>query len=348
MFYWTFFRFLTISSLKLNYGFFRFSNYRIHFLDNYYDVSNYDQPVAPFVHETVGGVSPSTSSSSYINFNNVQLTTHDGLIFDEPHTIESFQFQDRVEIVNKYDPNSIMEGNIFMMRLEGQNTPTYYERTYIRLQEVLASIGGMVKALFMMARFVNIIFTFLWTKPLMLKKIFSTFITSESLHAYKSNLESKKSLQSPRKIKLTEEESNSKDMSQSKDLFTSAIDNHMKNDNGFVKPIPVTTFKRSKSFMSKARTKMLNLEVFNNSVNIKNKIFNEFSIYKIYFELEKLKRILFSKEQSTAFTRIKLDINSLLQDEPSNAKLRNRDLIDKLKKDDEKISQRIGDMLKES
>lgn len=135
----------------------QWSNYRIHFFDNYFDIMNYEEPVVKYIMEIRGAASESTTASNYINFVNVDLLTHDGLIFDNTKQISSYKFLDRVEIVSKILKEEERE-MIFFFRLEGQNHPTLYDRTYSTLQEILANIGGLVKILFLMAQIVNNIY----------------------------------------------------------------------------------------------------------------------------------------------------------------------------------------------
>ena len=131
------------------------SNYRINLINKMFDTNNYKNPVSSMVQEIRGSVSPSTYSSNYLNLNNVQFKTHNGLMFDNIEVIDSFNFNDRVEIVASIMPGGPNEDSIFMFRLEGQNIPVIYERYYTRVQEVLANIGGVVKCIFLIMKFIN-------------------------------------------------------------------------------------------------------------------------------------------------------------------------------------------------
>ena len=72
----------------------------------------YEQPVSRYNMQNLCGASLSTISANFINFNNVEFITHDGLIFDKTNNIQSYKFQDRVEkvsnIVNKNDQKLIV------------------------------------------------------------------------------------------------------------------------------------------------------------------------------------------------------------------------------------------------
>ena len=58
------------------------------------------------------------------------------------------------------------------------------------------------------------------------------------------------------------------------------------------------------------------IEILNNidnSKKVKKKILNEFTIYKMFFEIEKLKRILFEREELEVFHMIKIDMASIFE-----------------------------------
>ena len=332
------------------------SNYRLHFLDNYYDVTNYQEPVLPFLHEIMGASSATTSAQNYINFNDVFCTTHDGLIFDNPHTLQSWSFQDRIEIVNKYDPSTYGNGHVFMLRLEGQNTPTYYERTYVRLQEVLASIGGVIKVLFLMARILNSMVNIIKIKPFIVRRFFNDFFNNVSVQKWENfSLRKKKYTQTqqnaapsprieifensniwmvdaseekfPNVIKIEKEENNIKEKTNENS------DNMQKNSN--------------LSLWGMIKTRCKEYLFYRRKNKIKNKIFNELTIYKIYFDLEKLKRILLNSDQREAFERIKLSINLILNEKTDERK--NMQLIETLIKEyDNKINMNLARLLIES
>ena len=69
------------------------------------------------------------------------------------------------------------DNEVFFFRLEGQNSPIHYERTYITLQEILANIGGLIKVLFIVAKFLLAIYNRMAIKQDLLVLVFSKFIS---------------------------------------------------------------------------------------------------------------------------------------------------------------------------
>ena len=150
------------------------SEYRLIFIDNYFDSMNYKNPIIRFSQEIVASAGSDITSYNYVDMNNVKINTNDGLIFDNVRTIQSYKYQNNVEIVKKKEDNFI-----FRIIMEGENSPVFVVRNYVRLQEVLANIGGVFKCLFLLAQFVNYSYNKLKIQRNFLKKVFSNFIFSK-------------------------------------------------------------------------------------------------------------------------------------------------------------------------
>lgn len=150
------------------------SDYSIQILDNYFDVMNYIEPIVRYTMEIMGRASPLNKAMNYINFNNVELITHDGLVFDTNEQVDSYRFMDRVEIVSKRQGDE--DSLIFFLRLEGQNRPIFLDRTYLTLQEVLANNGGLVNILFLFAKFINFFYCNFIVKQDLFWKVFRFLI----------------------------------------------------------------------------------------------------------------------------------------------------------------------------
>lgn len=71
-----------------------------------------------------------------------------------------------------------------------------------------------------------------------------------------------------------------------------------------------------KNFHKRKKNELL--ENLDNSQRMQKKIFNEFTFYKLYFEMEKLKMILFDETQLRAFNLIKINSNYLFCENKEN------------------------------
>jgi hypothetical protein len=111
------------------------------FIDNYFDVTDYRKPIVKYVNTINGILGPDHISNNWLNYLKVNLTTQDGLIFDDKKDKESYKFDYRVEIVGA----SIGDSQILNLNFYLQNMTQFYNRSYMKLQDVLANIGGIVK-----------------------------------------------------------------------------------------------------------------------------------------------------------------------------------------------------------
>ena len=82
--------------------------------------------------------------------------------------------KDNAEIVQKQES---FDEPVFILTLEGENSALNIERHYVKVQEVLASIGGVFKCLFLFAQMINFSYNQLKIKKGFLKKIYSNFVS---------------------------------------------------------------------------------------------------------------------------------------------------------------------------
>lgn len=314
------------------------SNYKINFVDNMFDTNNYVDPVSKFVHQIDGQGSPTNFAANYMNLLNIDFRTHDGLVFDNVNEKKSYQFNDRVEIVSPILEDSPNVGRIFMFRLELQNTPKVYERYYTRVQEVMGSIGGVLKFLFVAAKIINYLLTFVNDRKILLKSVFSNYLMFSHLTEIKSLplhfLQSKNQLGVANKI-FQRIEAKSNEV-----VNTIETGKHIKPNDALDESMKISlpsfitkTFRREVSKKEDAVLKNLDISNF-----LIKKILNEKTLYKIFFEMEKLKLVLFNKNQMDAFNFFKLELSDI--NKVGNSKTMNLDLY-RLEKSKEKVDQAL-------
>lgn len=89
------------------------------------------------------------------------------------------------------------------------------------------------------------------------------------------------------------------------------------------------------------------IQNFKNSHKLKKRVFNELTIYKMFFEIEKFKVILLDSIQREAFKYIKLDFKSIF--EQNNEILFDFEKTSRfLSKSERDIDQKLAFLLKES
>lgn len=315
------------------------SNYRINFVDNMFDTNNYANPISKFVHQIDGQSSPTNFATNYMNFLTIDFRTHDGLVFDNVNELKSYQFNDRVEIVSPILEDGPNMGRVFMFRLGLQNTPKVYERYYIRVQEVMGCAGGVLKFLFFAANILNSMMTFINDRKTLLKSVFSNYIMFYPVNEIKSAsanfIQSKNQSGFVNKIfKKIKEKSNEAANSLETDKQQNKV--NVAFDESMDISLPSFIAKSFKKGMSKKDDAVLNsLDISN---YLRKNILNEKTLYRLFFEMEKLKLVLFNKNQIDAFNFLKLELSDL--NKMANSKPINLDLY-RLQKSEEKIDKTL-------
>ena len=123
---------------------------RFFIIDHYPDVYDYKKPFSKYLNNIDNGLSDGTCAFNHLNFNPTTTITHDGLFFD--HTVD--------DVAYIFDQNEkASEGSEFGIYLAFyfwlQNRIVYYERTYKRIQDVIAEIQGMADLVIFIATVIN-------------------------------------------------------------------------------------------------------------------------------------------------------------------------------------------------
>jgi hypothetical protein len=126
--------------------------YQFKFIDRYFDVSNYNHPEIKYLNNIAGIISFDTMVQNNLNFNAVNMKTHTGFLLDEIEEFISLKFDFNEKISNR---RGIGDANFFEIAFYLQNLPFFYERFYIKIHDVLASVGGVVQALSIIGSILN-------------------------------------------------------------------------------------------------------------------------------------------------------------------------------------------------
>ena len=129
-------------------------------IDNYPDILNYRSPLTKYFYTVTSAISNGVYIVNHLNFNPVNVFTHNGIFFDnivedhsyifvqnEKHTIDSST------LAHDQTTNGCLIGIYFWM----QNTLQYYERVYSRLQDNLSYIGGIYSVVESVAYILNLL-----------------------------------------------------------------------------------------------------------------------------------------------------------------------------------------------
>lgn len=143
-------------------------------IDNYPDVLNYNHPFKNYFYSMNTMLYLNSFFSNDITFNPALLKTNYGIVFDRSRTKYTYMFNDLVKVINNeeyeltdeegnkiYDENGnvVKKSTDFVSHfsLYMGNRMQHYERTYIKLQDLLSKIGGFGKTTFIILSTVNLV-----------------------------------------------------------------------------------------------------------------------------------------------------------------------------------------------
>lgn len=121
-------------------------------IDNDFDISIYKNPVLSYILDVKNHLTGDTITNNNLNFNPVEINTDDGFFFEDHSVKTSFRLDLNEKIVYTKKPNTkVLSGWCFLM----QNKVETYSRTYPKIQDTLANLGGAGKAIFIIAGIIN-------------------------------------------------------------------------------------------------------------------------------------------------------------------------------------------------
>ncbi len=123
-------------------------------IDNNFDITLYKNPVQTYLLEITNHLTGNTITCNNLNFVPVNILSNDGFIFNTNKLIESFRFDLNEKLLyDKNEDNSVLSSFYFIMG----NKVEIYMRTYPKIQDALANIGGISKAILMFCFIINYI-----------------------------------------------------------------------------------------------------------------------------------------------------------------------------------------------
>ena len=144
-------------------------------IDNYPDVLNYKHPFKKYFYSMNSILYTNSFIANDINFNPALLKTNYGIVFEISRIKYTYMFDEIIKVLNDeeytllddegkkiYDENGkeirISSGFVSTFNIFIGNRLQHYERTYIKLQDLLSKIGGFGKTTFLISSTINILF----------------------------------------------------------------------------------------------------------------------------------------------------------------------------------------------
>jgi hypothetical protein len=125
---------------------------KIFFANNYFDVNKYETPIQTFISNTGSNFNTESYVQTNLLITPVTITTHDGLVFENEYSKTSYKYEDavRTTVTRTVTDPTLDSYSFYLMNYVQTN-----DRFYKRFQDVLARIGGFVKALVLMCQVLN-------------------------------------------------------------------------------------------------------------------------------------------------------------------------------------------------
>jgi len=132
--------------------------------DHYSDVLNYHKPFKKYLYSVSNMLYPNSYTVNNMNFNPSIIKSHNGIFFDNIVQELSYLFtqnekvtmDEKIEVQDEsgniiFESTGIVSSYYFWL----QNRLQFYERNYKRLQDTLSTIGGINRAVFILAVIIN-------------------------------------------------------------------------------------------------------------------------------------------------------------------------------------------------
>jgi len=126
---------------------------QLKFIDNMFDVGNYKEPISKYINNKSVAIKKDTLSNLYLNFMAVKIVSRDGFIFDSTTDPDSYAFDFHSEAFTETKGNVIHLTEFWIL-----NNAQNYERSYPKLQNIAAEIGGLYRFFIIGGSLINFIF----------------------------------------------------------------------------------------------------------------------------------------------------------------------------------------------
>jgi hypothetical protein len=130
------------------------------YLDNNIDHDNATNPYDSYIATEILDLSTTTFQRIYFNFKNALYETVDGFVFDTTTTV-GFTQLDSIRLYNDNRASGLFPETFSSITIQVSDKTDVYNRSYIKLQNLLANIGGVANGIIIVA---NIIMSFLTTR----------------------------------------------------------------------------------------------------------------------------------------------------------------------------------------
>ena len=125
---------------------------RFYMIDHYPDVYNYKEPFSKYFYNIDTTLSAESYTVNHINFNPAKIVTNNGYFFDNTITEQAYMFDQNAQENGEI---KTYNGAYLAFYFWLKNSMFIYDRTYKRVQDVLAEIEAMIDVVIFIATIIN-------------------------------------------------------------------------------------------------------------------------------------------------------------------------------------------------
>ena len=126
--------------------------FEVFFLDHFIDINNFEQPIQTYSNSFYTTIEPKFTKSYWASFNGINMFSDHGILFETNNTFSAVKFEkDKFDVAeNEGGLGDFIEFGL----ISSANNEVYY-RSYLKIQDICAVIGGLLNGL-------NIVFGFVF------------------------------------------------------------------------------------------------------------------------------------------------------------------------------------------
>jgi hypothetical protein len=125
----------------------------VFYIDNYVNLNFFDAPHVSFVNNFVQAISKGMSKANHMKVKNTNIYTDSGVILEDIQEKHFHQVEDiSIDILSPSD-------NLLLLYFETTRMSDNYYRKYVKLQDLIANIGGLIKFLFTLTSIILSVYT---------------------------------------------------------------------------------------------------------------------------------------------------------------------------------------------
>ena len=139
---------------EINNEFKKLLRIKVSIIDNNFDVTLYKTPIVPYFLDVKNHLTGETITMNNLNFNPVVIQTNDGFVFNSNKITKSYILDFNEKLTYNRGNTTLLSGWYILIT----NLCETYTRTYPKIQEALANVGGALKAILLIAQILNFLF----------------------------------------------------------------------------------------------------------------------------------------------------------------------------------------------